>query len=76
MNRDRSFRLFTEGLGNMPFHGRVAVLVNEHTRSAAEMIAAFVRNEGVAHVIGTRTPGEVLARQTFMSAQITGSECR
>jgi carboxyl-terminal processing protease len=65
VNRDRSFRLFTEGLGNMPFHGRVAVLVNEHTRSAAEMIAAFVRNEGVAHVIGTRTPGEVLGAANF-----------
>jgi hypothetical protein len=45
VNRDRSFRLFTEGLGTMPFHGRVAILVYEHTRSAAEMIAAFARNE-------------------------------
>lgn len=65
VNRDRSFRLFTEGLGTMPFHGQTAVLVNEHTRSAAEMIAAFVRNEGVAHVIGTRTPGEVLGAANF-----------
>jgi C-terminal processing protease CtpA/Prc len=65
VNRDRSFRLFTEGLGPRPFHGRVAVLVNEYTRSAAEMIAAFARNEEVAHVVGTRTPGEVLGAANF-----------
>ena len=45
INRDRSFRLFTEGLGPMPFHGRSVVLVNEYTRSAAEMIAAFAHRE-------------------------------
>lgn len=49
----------------MPFHGQTAVLVNEYTRSAAEMIAAFVRNEGVARVIGARTPGEVLGAANF-----------
>lgn len=65
VNRDRSFRLFTEGLGSRRFHGRVAVLVNEYTRSAAEMIAAFARNEGAAHVVGTRTPGEVLGAANF-----------
>lgn len=65
VNRDRSFRLFTEGLGTMPFHGRSVILVNEYTRSAAEMIAAFARNEGAAHVIGTRTPGEVLGAANF-----------
>ncbi len=65
INRDRSFRLFTEGLGPMPFHGRIVVLVNEYTRSAAEMIAAFARNENAAHVIGTRTPGEVLGAANF-----------
>jgi C-terminal processing protease CtpA/Prc len=65
VNRDRSFRLFTEGLGAKPFHGRIAVLVNEYTRSAAEMIAAFARNEGIAQVVGTRTPGEVLGAANF-----------
>jgi carboxyl-terminal processing protease len=29
------------------------------------MIAAFARNEGVAHVVGTRTPGEVLGAINF-----------
>jgi carboxyl-terminal processing protease len=65
INRDRSFRLFTEGFGPMSFHGHVVVLVNEYTRSAAEMIAAFARNERAARVIGTRTPGEVLGAANF-----------
>jgi C-terminal processing protease CtpA/Prc len=65
VNRDRSFKLFTEGLGRMPFHGRMALLVDEYTRSAAEMVAAFARNEHVAHIVGTRTPGEVLGAANF-----------
>ena len=65
VNRDRSFRLFTEGLGPMPFHGRSVVLVNEYTRSAAEMVAAFADRERVAHIIGTRTAGEVLGAANF-----------
>ena len=65
VNKDRSFRLFTEGLGPMPFHGRSAVLVNEYTRSAAEMVAAFAHRESAAHIIGTRTPGEVLGAANF-----------
>lgn len=65
VNRDRSFRLFTEGFGPMPFHGRSVVLVNEYTRSAAEMIAAFVQSEHAAKIIGTRTPGEVLGAANF-----------
>jgi len=59
VNRGQSLRFFTEGFGVKPFHGRIALLVNEHTRSAAEMIAAFARNESAAQVIGTTTPGEV-----------------
>lgn len=29
------------------------------------MIAAFAQNEGIAHVIGTKTPGEVLGAANF-----------
>lgn len=39
LHRDRAIALFTEGFGERQFHGRVAILVNEHTKSAAEMIA-------------------------------------
>ena len=35
LHRDRSIALYTEGLGQRRFHGRVAILVNEHTKSAA-----------------------------------------
>jgi len=38
LHRDRSIRLVTEGLGAKPFHGRVVMLVNEHTLSAGEMV--------------------------------------
>ena len=65
LHRDRSLRLFTEGLGAQPFQNRVSILVNEYTRSAAEMIAAFAQQERLAHVIGTNTPGEVLGAANF-----------
>ncbi len=65
LNRDRSIRLETEGLGAAPFHGRVAVLVNEHTLSAGEMVAAFVQENCLGTLIGTRTGGQVLGGGNF-----------
>ena len=56
-----SLRLMTEGLGQKPFHGRVVMLVNEHTVSAGEMVAAFAAENGLARIVGTRTGGQVLA---------------
>jgi C-terminal processing protease CtpA/Prc len=41
---DHSIALFTEGLGSK-FHGRIAMLVNEHSASASEMVAAFAAEE-------------------------------
>jgi C-terminal processing protease CtpA/Prc len=63
--RDRSLALFTEGLGHQPWHGRVVVLVNEHTASAAEMVASFVKEHGLATLVGTRTSGQVLGGANF-----------
>jgi C-terminal processing protease CtpA/Prc len=37
----RSVAVYTEALGAQPHHGRVVLLVNEHSASAAEMVAAF-----------------------------------
>jgi C-terminal processing protease CtpA/Prc len=65
LNRDRSIRLETEGLGAAPFHGRVAVLVNEHTLSAGEMVAAFVQENGLGTLVGSRTGGQVLGGGNF-----------
>jgi carboxyl-terminal processing protease len=58
--RDKSVVLLTQGLGPQPFHGRVALLVNEWTNSAAEMLAGFAAENHLATIIGTKTAGNVL----------------
>jgi carboxyl-terminal processing protease len=63
--RDRSVAMITEGLGNQPFHRRIVILVNEHTKSAAEMVTSFAGENGLATIVGTRTAGEVLGGATF-----------
>jgi C-terminal processing protease CtpA/Prc len=65
IHRDRSIRLMTEGLGAKPFHGRIAMLINEHTLSAGEMVAAFAAENGLARLVGTRTGGQVLGGANF-----------
>ena len=63
--RDRSMVLVTEGLGPQPFHGRIVLLINEHTHSAAEMVASFAKENRFATLVGTRTAGEVLGGANF-----------
>ena len=41
VGRDPSILLVSEGLGPKKWHGRIVILVNEHTVSAGEMVAAF-----------------------------------
>lgn len=53
--------LQTEGLGKKPFHGRIVLLVNRHTASAAEMIVAFARENKLATIIGEKTAGRLLS---------------
>lgn len=53
--------LETEGLGPKPFHGRIALLVDRHTASAAEMIVAFARENNLATIIGEKTAGRLLS---------------
>jgi len=53
--------LETEGLGSMHFHGRIALLVDRHTASAAEMIVAFARENNLATIIGEKTAGRLLS---------------
>ena len=62
---EKSIVLVTEGLGPQPFHGAVAILVNEHTASASEMIAAFAAENHLATIIGTRTAGRLLSAESF-----------
>jgi C-terminal processing protease CtpA/Prc len=53
--------LETEGLGTKPFQGRVVLLVNRHTASAAEMIVAFARENNLAAIVGEKTAGRLLS---------------
>ena len=69
IHRDRSMVLETEGLGPQAFHGRIAMLVNEFTNSAAEMVASFAAENKLATLIGTRTGGQVLGGANFKLAK-------
>jgi carboxyl-terminal processing protease len=53
--------LQTEGLGKKHFHGRIVLLVNRHTASAAEIIVAFARENQLATIIGEKTAGRLLS---------------
>jgi len=63
--RKKSVVLQTEGLGPRRFHGRVAMLVNEHTTCAAEMVALFAQERGLATIIGMPTPGRLVSHRGF-----------
>lgn len=61
----RSVAVFTEALGAQRHHGHVAMLVNEHSASAAEMVAAFASEYGLATLVGTTTAGRLVATSAF-----------
>ncbi len=53
-------RLETKGEGKLyPFHGRVVILTNQHTASAAEMLVAAAKENELATVVGLPTAGRV-----------------
>jgi carboxyl-terminal processing protease len=58
----KSVVLETEGLGSRPFHGRIVILVNEHTTGAAEMVTLFAKENSLATIVGTATPGRLISR--------------
>jgi carboxyl-terminal processing protease len=62
---EKSILVVTEGLGQRRFHGRVVLLVNEHTASAGEMVAAFAEENDLATIVGTKTPGRLLSGSAF-----------
>lgn len=63
--RDKSVVLMTQGLGPQPFHGKIVVLVNEWTNSAAEMLTSFAAENDLATTVGTKTAGNVLGAANF-----------
>ena len=65
LGRDMSVVVRTEGLGSQPFHGKLAVLVNEHTAGAAEMVTGFVKENQLGKIIGTKTAGRLLGGSGF-----------
>lgn len=65
IGRDRSVAIATEGLGKQRFHGKVVVLVNEHSASSCEMVAAFASENRLAAIVGSPTPGRLLGGHSF-----------
>jgi carboxyl-terminal processing protease len=63
--RDQSIVVVTEGLGRQKFHGRIVVLVNEHTAGAGEMVAGFAKENGLAKIVGSKTAGRLLGGTGF-----------
>ena len=63
--RDKSVHLLTQGLDAQPFHGRIVLLVNEWTNSAAEMVANFAAENHLATIVGNRSAGNVLGAVNF-----------
>jgi C-terminal processing protease CtpA/Prc len=49
----------------MAHRGRVVILVNDHTASAGEMLAAFSQENGLARIVGAKTAGRLLSGSTF-----------
>lgn len=66
---DKSILVVTEGLGPQKFHGRVVILVNEHTASAGEMLAAFAEENNLATILGVKTAGRLLSGSTFRAGE-------
>ncbi len=62
---EKSILVVTEGLGERRFQGRVVLMVNEHTASAGEMVAAFAEENNLAVIAGTKTPGRLLSGSAF-----------
>ncbi|PYY12810.1 MAG: hypothetical protein DMG69_00010 [Acidobacteria bacterium] len=62
---EKSILVVTEGLGERRFHGRVVLLVNEHTASAGEMVSAFAEENDLATIVGSKTPGRLLSGSAF-----------
>src|SRR5262249_48301694 len=44
---------------------RIVLLVNEHSASASEMVAAFAAENRLARIIGTNTPGRLVGSKPF-----------
>lgn len=73
---EKSILVVTEGLGARKFHGKVVLMVNEHTASAGEMVSAFAAENDLAVIVGTNTPGRLLSGSALKSAMGTFWDCQ
>ena len=58
-----------KGIGPQRFHGKVLLLINEHSASASEMVAAFAVESKSGPLAGTKTPGRVVGANSFKVGQ-------
>ncbi|MCU1323519.1 MAG: hypothetical protein JWM43_3168 [Acidobacteriaceae bacterium] len=58
-HKRQHIRLETKGGRAYPFHGKIAVLANQHTASAAEMMVAAAKENELATIVGLPTAGRV-----------------
>ncbi len=65
LGRGDSVLLVSEGLGSRKWHGRIVILINEHTVSAGEMVAAFASENSLATLLGTETAGRLIPGSGF-----------
>jgi C-terminal processing protease CtpA/Prc len=63
--RDSSVLLVAEGLGRQKWHSNIIVLINEHTVSAGEMVAAFASENKLATLMGAETAGRLIPGSGF-----------
>lgn len=63
--RGRSVAVFSEALGVQKHHGQTVILVNEHSASATEMVAAFASEYGLATLVGVKTAGRLVGASSF-----------
>lgn len=61
----RAVAVYTEGLGQRKHHGKAVLLVNEHSASATEIVAAFASETRLAYLVGVRTPGRLVGATSF-----------
>src|SRR5258707_15868070 len=59
----------TEKFGKKAFQGRLILLENRHTASAAEMIVGFARENNLARIVGEKTAGRLLSATSVKVGQ-------
>jgi carboxyl-terminal processing protease len=65
MAKDGAIGLYTEDLGENAYLGKVAILIDERTASAAEGFVAYMKEKTKCTIIGRATAGQLLLSNSF-----------